>query len=222
VPEQSLHGRVTRDGRPVQCGWVALCVVPRAQNAPNAYVLRGRTTVGERVVYAEVPLRDGAYTLAVPFQGKAWYVVVEEPGQPPTLAGPVAVGLNERRTLDVACADGGSVTGRVKAVARGFEGQLWAVAFSDAGYRAEARVRSDGSFRFVALLPGEYGLKVGHNAYVDTETQVKWPDTGRKWTKEESEAFQNAWDAPAEPWKRARRVRVEAGREAGPVELELP
>jgi hypothetical protein len=223
IPEQGLYGRVTRDGRPLERGWVALCLVPGATNAPNAYVLRGRTTEGESIVYDEVLVHDGQYALKVPFQSKKWYLKVEEPGQTPTIVGPLQVNLNERKSQDIACTEGGALSGRIKAVPAGLDNQLWVVAFTKSGYRAETRVLADRTFHFPTLPPGEYGLKVGHDAYDDSETQVHLPlYPNRELTKEENEAFNKAWNAPADPWKRATVVRVDARREKRGVELELP
>jgi hypothetical protein len=204
---------------------VALWGVPQAENAPNAYVLRGRTTHGERIIYNEVPLLAGQYSLKVPHQSKAWYVAVEEPGHSPTVVGPIEVALNEKKALDIACVHGGSIRGRVNAVPKALEGELWVVAFSKCGYRAETRVRPDGAFQLGELPAGEFGLKVGHDAFTDRETQVKWPGMKPQATpptKQEQEAFNKAWNAPANPWKRAKLVQVESGREVTDVELDLP
>ena len=107
--------------------------------------MRGRTVVGPRGIFA-APIRDGAYTLDVPFPSATWYVVVEEPGHPLTQVGPIAVALNEKQTLDIACTEGGRIRGRVKDVPPGWEGNLWVVAFSKTAVREEARVAPDGTF----------------------------------------------------------------------------
>ena len=65
-------------------------------------------------------------------------------------------------------------------------------------------------FFFGDLPPGEYGLKVGHDAYTDTEVP-----RGTDIPKE-------AYETLADPWKRATVVTVEAGHETSDVELELP
>jgi hypothetical protein len=220
--KRGLTGRVTRAGRPVPCGIVSLTEVSEAPNAPNAYLLRGRTTVRPASIIQQAALRaDGSYTLEVPGLGKSWYVVAETPGQPPTVVGPLAVGLNEVKTVDVACTTAGSVSGRVKSTPAGLEGHLWVVAFTKTGFRTEAPV-VEGCFTLPALPPGAYGLKVGHDAFVDAETQVPLADVKRELTKAEQVALVKAWNAPAEPWKRARVVRVEEGKETAGVELELP
>jgi RNA polymerase sigma factor (sigma-70 family) len=219
---RGFTGHVTRAGRPVARGIVSLMEVSEALNAPNAYVLRGRTTVGPGIICQQAALRaDGSYALEVPGLGKSWYVAAEVPGEPPTVVGPVAVGLNELKRVDVACTTAGSLSGRVKSTPAGLEGYLCVVAFTRAGFRAEAPVVR-GRFTLPALPPGEYGLKVGHDAFVDAETQVPLADVRRELTEAEKVALIKAWNAPAEPWKRAKVVRVEAGKETAGIELELP
>jgi hypothetical protein len=177
--------------------------------------------VGASIIFEEVAVHDGRFLLKVPYQSKGWYVVVDEPGEVPTIVGPVQVDLNQRKELNIVCTDGGALRGRVKDIPPGLDHNLWVVAFTKTGYRAETRVLPDGTFRFGSLPSGEYGLKVGHDAYTDSETQVAAP-THEKWTKEETDAFNKAWNAPADPWQRAMVVRVEAGREKSGVELKLP
>ena len=128
-----------------------------------------RTAVGEPRVHASFPIRDGSYSLNVPFQNEAWYVVAEEAGHPLTQVGPIAIGLNEKKSLDIACIEGGGISGRVKNVPRDWEGHLWVVAFSNTAIREESRSEPDGTFAFPALPPGEYGFEVGHDAYDDPE-----------------------------------------------------
>jgi hypothetical protein len=212
IAQQTIAGKVTRDGRPVQSGWVALWALPRPRNAPNSPVMRERTAVGEPIVRASFPIRDGSYSLDVPFQSEAWYVVAEEAGHPLTQVGPIAIGLNEKKSLDIACTEGGWIRGRVKNVPRGWEGQLWVVAFSKTSIREESRVAPDGTFSFPALPAGEYGLKVGHDAYDDPEV---YPGS---LMRDHPEAFKEN----ADPWKRAKLVSVHAGQTTAGVEVELP
>src|SRR5262249_17653826 len=182
--EQALKhgftGHVTRAGQPVTRGIVSLMEVSEAVNAPNAYLLRGRTTVRPGTIIQQVPLSaDGSYALEVPGLGKSWYVVAQTPDQLPTVVGPLALGLNELKTVDVARTTAGSVSGRVKSTPAGLEGHLWVVAFTKTGFRAEAPV-FQGHFTLPALPPGEYGLKVGHDAFVDAETRVPLADVKRE------------------------------------------
>jgi hypothetical protein len=60
------------------------------------------------------------------------------------------------------------------------------------------------------LPPGRYGLKVGHDAYRDSEVphHPDIPPGARK--------------VAAEPWNRAVVVEVTAGEERSGIELELP
>jgi hypothetical protein len=212
IAQQTIAGRVTRNGRPVQSGWVGLWALPRSRNAPNSPVMRQRTAVGEPVVYASFPIRAGSYSLNAPFQSEAWYVVAEEAGHPLTQVGPIAIGLNEKKSLDIACTEGGFIRGRVKDVPRDWEGHLWVVAFTKTAIREETRAAPDGTFAFPALPAGEYGLKVGHDGYDDPEV---YPGS---LLDEHPEAFKEN----ADPWKRAKVVSVRAGQTTEGVEVELP
>ena len=78
--------------------------------------------------------------------------------------------------------------------------------------QAETRISRDGEFCFKMLPPGEYGLKVGHDAYKDSE--VPHPLSPEEW--------KNASEKKADPWQRAKVVNVTTGRETKDVELELP
>jgi hypothetical protein len=153
VARQTIAGAVTRDGRPVQAGWVCLWALRRPSNAPNAPVMRGRTAVGTPIPYASAPIRDGSYSLDVPFQSETWYVVAEEPGQPVTQVGPIAMALNQNRTVNIACAPGGRIRGRVEGVPPGWKGHVWVVAFSRTAVREEVRVARDGTFTLPSLRP---------------------------------------------------------------------
>ncbi len=211
VPKQRISGTVTRNGRPVRSGWVGLWAMRRTQNVVNAYILRGRTVIGDPIAYSRAPIRDGKYSIDVPFQDKEWYVVAEEPGQPLTQMGPIAVELNQEKTLDIACTAGGRIAGRVQNVPQGWRGHLWVVAFTKTGIRRETRVREDGSFLLASLPPGEFGLKVGHDAYDDPNI----PHDLRHVTKE-------GWEKLDDPWKGAKIAKVEPDRDTPGIELELP
>ena len=62
----------------------------------------------------------------------------------------------------------------MKNVPAGWEGHLWAVAFNKTGIIVDTRVNPDGTYCFQHLPPGKYGLKVGHNAYYDSELTPPW------------------------------------------------
>jgi hypothetical protein len=211
VPRQRITGTVTRSGRPVKTGWVGLWALPRKVDFVNAYILRGRTVTGDPGIYARAPVENGRYSLDVPFQDREWYVVAEEPGQALTQVGPIAVELNEEKTVHIGCTVGGSIAGRVQHVPEGWRGHLWVVAFTNTGIRYEMRVREDGSFLLASLPPGEFGLKVGHDAYDDPEV----PRDLRHLAKE-------SWEKLADPWKRAKIVSLKPDRSITGIELELP
>ena len=102
-------------------------------------------------VGAYAPIRDGFYTLEAPSASNRWYVVVEEPGQPPTQLGPVPIREDAEQTLDIACIEGGGIRGRVTNVPAGWAGHLWVVAFTETSLRAEARIDADGRFSLAKL-----------------------------------------------------------------------
>jgi RNA polymerase sigma factor (sigma-70 family) len=208
---RTISGTVTRAGRPVPFGWVVLRSLTKPMDAVNAPVMRGRTVVGPPRQFA-VPIRDGSYTLDVPFESESWYVVVEEPGHALTQVGPIAIAPIERKMLDIACREGGRIRGRVKGVPPGWEGNVWVVAFSKTAVREEARVARDGTFALPPLPPGEYGLKVGHDAYDDAEV---FPGSLLN-------VHPEAFEQTADPWKRATVVTVKAGQETAGVEVEFP
>jgi hypothetical protein len=210
LPRQAIAGKVTRDGKSVESGWIGLWELPRRKSSVNAYIMRGRTTEGDGVVYARALIRDGAYELTVPFQDERWYVVVEEPGKALTQVGPVPVHLNESKRLEIACVEGARIRGTVRDVPDAWRGQTWVVAFSKTGIRAEAQVSPGGAFVLPPLPPGEYGLKAGTDAYMDPEVPQ-----GRDIPKE-------AWEREAEPWKNARVVTLESGRDVDGVKVAFP
>jgi hypothetical protein len=172
-------------------------------------ILRGRTVVGEPIEYRSALLKDGRYSLEVPFQDDAWYLAVEEPAHAITLVGPITIALNEKKRLDVVCTEGGGIRGRVKNVPAGWKGHLWVVAFAKNAIQRETRADPDGAFSFSLLPPGEYGLKVGYDDYQDSEVA-------------QGEYHEEVREKKSDPWRRAKVITVEASREASGVELELP
>ncbi|MBI2824293.1 MAG: carboxypeptidase regulatory-like domain-containing protein [Planctomycetia bacterium] len=211
VASQRITGRVMRGGgQPVRSGWVGLWALRRTPDSVNAHIMRGRTVEGGPVAYASTPVRDGDYVLDVPFQDENWYVVVEEPGHALTQVGPIPIGVNETKQVNVACVAGGSLRGRVSDVPPEWRGHVWAVAFTKTGIRMQTRARPDGEFSFTNVPPGEYGLKAGHDAHTDSEVPQD-PDIPKE-----------AWERRADPWQRATVVRVESGSESAGVELSLP
>jgi hypothetical protein len=214
IPKQTISGTISRNGKPVNMGWVGLWLRQGETDVVNAYILRGRTVVGDPIYCANAPIQEGKYRLDVLHPNDAWFVVVEEPGQPITQIGPLKIELNENKQLDISCTAGGSISGRVKNVPPGWEGCLRVVAFNKmTGLRKEIRVGADGGFCIKLLPPGEYGLKVGHDAYKDSEVPR---------AKEHKDIPREAWDTKSDPWKRATVVNVQADREISGIELDLP
>ncbi len=214
IQTQRITGTVTRNGRPVSSGWVALWVVPKPRNLLNAPIMRGRTTAGSSVRPSYVPIHNGTYTLDVPKTGKGQYVVVDEPGYAITQVGPLEISANETKQVDIECVAGGSIHGTVKNVPAVWQGNLWAVAFNDQGLRAEARIDADGNFSLEHLPPGTYGLKVGSDGFEDAEVPRELTGISAEERKRHR--------ANADPWQRAVKVNVTSGQTTDGVELETP
>jgi hypothetical protein len=220
------RGRVTRNGKPVEKGWVALGILSGgAMNMPNADVMRNRTTASPMYVVDEAAIDKGEYSLKAYRPGSRYVVIVYEPGHAPTVVSGLTIDEDAISNVDIDCVEGGTLEGKVTHHPDALKGQLWAVAFSRTGYRVDARVQKDGTFRFADLPPGEYGVKIGHDGIEDRDVHVAWPGEGKgkdyKPTQEEYEAFQKAFDAPADPWKRAKLATVKA-KETTKIDVELP
>jgi hypothetical protein len=84
-------------------------------------------------------------------------------------------------------------------------GQVWVVAFDATIVRRQALVRADGTFRLEELPPGRYGLKAGHDAYIDPHVPRRNSDL---------EPDETALQKPAEPWQGAVEVNVESEKTA--------
>jgi hypothetical protein len=115
----------------------------------------------------------------------------------------------EKRSLDIACVDGGTINGTVTNRPAPWSDHLWIVAFTDTGVRAETRVKPDGTFSFRQLPPGRYGLKVGHDTFHDSEVA-------------HGPVSEEAWNTVSDPWKRATAVELSPGQESPGIELQLP
>ena len=142
VARQTIAGKVTRGGQPVPSGWVGLWALRKPAKAPNSPVMRGPHGRRGPDRLRQRSILEGAFTLNVPFQGEDWYVVAEEAGHALTQVGPIAVALNEKKTLDIACTEGGRIRGRVTKVPPEWEGNVWVVAYSKTAVRGEVRRRA--------------------------------------------------------------------------------
>jgi uncharacterized GH25 family protein len=213
LTKQRITGTVTCNGRAVESGWVGLWIVARPRNTPNAYVLRGRTTSGWGGKASAAKIHDGQYSLDVRLQGFGYYVVVDEPGHAITQVGPLRIAANETKHIDIECVAGGAIAGRVNNVPAAWRGNLWAIAFTGSGVRAETRVAADGAFTFERLPPGRYGLKVGHDGYQDADVP------GHEGL---ASVPADAWGKISDPWRHSVRVKLASGQTVDGVELELP
>jgi hypothetical protein len=136
-------------------------------------------------------------------QAGPWFFVYEDLTGPPTIVGPVAITIKDRRlTVDIAVSQGGAIEGRVDNVPAAMAGQVRVVAFDATIVRREVLVSADGTFRLDDLPPGRYGLKAGHDAYPDPHVP-RWKPGERP----DPKVFQKL----AEPWQGAVVVTVEPG-----------
>lgn len=212
IAVQRFSGTVTRDGAPIAAGWVGLWMVRDQDNAVNTSMMRGRTVSEDPIVYASVLVEGGRYSIDAPFQYDKWFLVVAAPGRGLTVVGPLAIGLNEKRRVEIACQEGGTIAGSVTKIPRAWRGFAWVVAFNRSGLRVETRVGEEGSFAFGPLPPGEYGLKVGHDGMRDPEV---YPGELLDWHPE-------AYKLLGDPWKQATRIRVAEGMKSAGVIVEYP
>jgi hypothetical protein len=214
-----VTGVVTRGGKPVTGGgrvggWKKS---PKEMDRVNVTIERGRTvpTKGFEFAWSRVG-PDGTYTLEHLKPGPGfgpWYFVYEEPGRAPAVAGPVTI-TNKHRSLtaDIPVADGGAIEGRVANVPAAMAGQVWVIAFDSGVIRREVLAAAAGTFRLQDLPPGRYGLKAGHDAYVDPHVP-RW-----KVGEQRDPAM---WQKSAEPWQGAVTVTVEPGRTSRGVVIDL-
>ena len=215
MQKQHIFGSVTRDGRPIKEGWVGLWKLRKPANAVNAHIVRGRSTTSDPAVYLSVRIHDGAYSIEVPFQDEGWYIVIEEPGAPITQVGPLSIAANEEKKLDIACTNGGTISGRVDNVHESWKGQLWVVAFGPTSVLAETRVDADGRFAFKQLPPGKCGLKVGHDGCELSDH----PELSR--IKDIMDVPKEDWTQIDDPWQTATVVHIEPGHDVADVQLHV-
>jgi hypothetical protein len=214
-----VTGIVTRDVKPVAGGgrvggWQKR---RKEMNRVNATIQRGRTVPMEGYEFAWSRVGpDGTYALENLKRGPwfgPWYFVYEEPGRAPTVVGPVMITDKDRTmTVDIPVTNGGAIEGRVENVPTAMGGQIMVIAFDDGVIRREVRVAVDGTFHLEGLPPGRYGLKAGHDAYVDPH--VPRSESGSKLDP-------SLWEKSAEPWQGAVAVIVEPGRTARGVVIDF-
>jgi hypothetical protein len=208
IPVAKITGRLTCAGRPVTSAWVSGVKKRAERKMPYVDIQRGRTVRAEwRPSHSVVASSTGDFLLELRNQD-SWYVVVEEPNHAPTIQGPFEMKLNQTRNVDIDLPAGGAISGRVRGVPSDSAGQWWVVAFDRAVWRAETRIAKDGTFRLDRLPAGEFGLKVGHDAYHEADN----PDHP---TEEDVKNF-------AEPWHGSSLVRVRPGQTVTKVLLDAP
>ena len=208
-PQPRLEGSATRAGKPMPTGWAVLYRVAPFARATACSTMRNRPVIWEQMVYAEAEIRDGVFAFQSTTDANDWFVALHEPNRAPSIHGPLK--LSREKPTPFTATEPGRLTGKVPDRPEKLEGYLWVVAFSKNGHRAEARVGSNGTFSFLNLPPGEYGLKVGHDLFVDEDVTAEEPQAP-------------AWkiQPPADPWKRARIIAVAPGKITTVDDLTLP
>jgi hypothetical protein len=213
-----VTGVVTRGGKPVGGGRVGGWQRRRKEmDRINAAIHRGRTLPMWGYEFVRTTVNpDGRFALenlkAGPWFGP-WFFVYEEPTGPPTIVGPITITSKDRTlTVDIAVTRGGVIEGRVENVPTAMAGQVWVVAFDATILRREALVSADGTFRLEDLPPGRYGLKAGHDAYIDPHIP-RW--------KAGEKPDPTDLRKPAEPWQGAVVVTLEPGKTASGVVVDF-
>jgi hypothetical protein len=204
---QRIRGTVRFGGKPAAVAWVSLWQKRQEWNSVNLFVERGRTIDGTyRSWMVDVLTNtDGTYLLDVADPGEYYVTACPHDGAP-ALSPPIAVRTDEEKTCDLVLPAGATLRGRVRGVAPEIAQRLWIVAFARAPFRATTPVDREGEFTLVNVPPGEIGLKVGHEGYLDADV------ARQPWSKD-------AFDAIGKPWKRAVVVNVQAGVDIGGLEL---
>jgi hypothetical protein len=200
-----VKGLVTRSGKPVGGGRVGGWLKRQKEmDRVNVAIMRGRTLpIGGYEAARTTVNSDGTFVLEN-LKAGTWFFLNEELSGPPTLFGPVTITKKDRTvTVDIALSEGGAIEGRVANVPAAMAGQIWVIAFDPTILRREAVVSADGSFSLGDLPPGRYGLKAGHDAYIDPHVS-RWKPGEKTDPKD--------FERPAEPWQGAVVVTVEPGK----------
>lgn len=201
VAKQTIVGTIQLGGEPIDAVRAAIWTKPRATDIVNANVIRGRTSIGDGYVWDTQMLNHGEFTLDVSHPADHWYVLVETPKRVVALEGPFAISTGETKSIELHSRRSGSLRGEVRSDQPAIGESLYAILFSDLGLQYETRVAVDGSFEFLSIFPGSYGLKIGTDAIIDSEIP------GHNEDLSEEECWK--WNqVPSDPWKRAIKVEV--------------
>ncbi len=205
--QQRVAGTVKNGGELLKFARVALWLPPRKFNAINSHTMRGRTTAGDGKVIASTIVRDGKFSLDVPFQDENWHLLVETPARIVALEGPLKIQQGKTKQLELSTQASGKVRGQVSHISDA-KGPLWAVLFSRTGLQYETRVGTDGRFEFQNVYPGNYGLKAACESVRDSEIPALPNPTDDEFTIEKS---YEVHEVPSRPFRRATRITVNAG-----------
>ena len=194
----NVTGIVTKEGKPVGGMRVGASRKRRDADRVNVTVQRGRTVSSPGFEFTSTTTKDdGSYRFEL-LQPSTWYFQVEGIDNHTTVVGPTKLTKGEGNvSVPIALVEPGSIEGKVENIPQGLSGNVWVVAFSEGILWREVRVKPDRTFRLDGLPPGKYGLKVGHDDYIDPHVprETKPGDFQRK----------------AEPWQGAVEVQVNSG-----------
>lgn len=210
VATQRIQGVVAGDADKLENSRATLWRLPRKLPAAATRVIRGRTTVGDGSAVSSQMLTGATFSLEAPVQDANWYVLVDTPDRILALHGPIDVAHGEIERVEIEPRECGRVEG-VVGNSRTVDIRLWAILFSDLGIQYEVPVREDGRFEFANVFPGDYGLKVGSDALLDSDLGT-FADNPFPMSDEPPAKSIQLLKQPSEPWKRAIRVQVEATR----------
>jgi hypothetical protein len=207
---QRIRGVVRAGDKPAGQVWVSLWKKGKEPDSPSSTLRRGRTVDGSyrppRV--DALTAADGSYLLDVADPGE-YYVTARPLVGAPAASPALTVRSGAELTCDLDLPVGGRIRGRVKDVSPDQAERLWVVAFARTPFSAVVPVDRDGRFVLADLPPGEIGLKVGHEGYVDSDVP-------------RAPFAKDVWQQVGEPWKRAARVDARANQQISGIELEYP
>ena len=211
--KQSIKGTIQLDGNPISVARAAIWTIPREEDVINAHVIRGRTSAGDGYVWDTQMVKNGMFSLDVSYPSDKWYVLVETPERVVALGGPFTIAKGESKSVELISRRCGSVYGQVSNF-HTIREPLYAILFSDIGLQFETRVANDGSFSLENIFPGKYGLKIGTDAFIDSEIP------GHEKELSEEECWE--WNqVPSDPWKLAFEIQVQEGEVLSGINVEF-
>lgn len=124
-------------------------------------MIRGRIVDSKGFDSEYTMLRLGTFELMYRPTNDSRFLVVEVNGFPIKQVQWLELVVNNE-ILEIELDSPSSISGQVIGVPRGFDGNIWVVAFTRTGLHLESQVDTQGRFTFKNFGPGIYGLKAGH------------------------------------------------------------